>query len=188
MPIDERTLAHHKNGVFVETGAGVCGGSKAALKLGFPRIFVIEFDREIYERAVTRFRHNAEVEVIFGDSGVVLPEIIKGIDEPITFWLDAHGKSCDTTGNLSLKPLLRELAAIAAHPLRLEHTVLIDDYDIILSEKNCPHLSDAIVREALAAINPDFRLSRVDGLLHEGRAPCWLVGVAEPQEPEGAEA
>jgi len=38
MPIDAKTLARYRSGVFVETGAGTCGGSKAALELGFPRI------------------------------------------------------------------------------------------------------------------------------------------------------
>ena len=185
MPIDEKTLARHLNPVFIETGAGVCNGSRLALKLGFPQIKVIEFDREIYERAVLRFHDHPEVEVIYGDSGVVLPEVIRGIRGPITFWLDSHGKSCDTTNNLALKPLLRELEAIAAHPDRGLHTVLIDDYDYIESKRLALHLTAKSVREALARINPRFRLSRVDGLPLANRDPCWLVLIAEPPEGQG---
>jgi len=181
MPIDEKTLARHLNPVFIETGAGVCGGSKRALKLGFPQIKVIEFDREIYEMALLSFSNNPEVEVIYGDSGEVLPEVIREIRGPITFWLDAHGKSCDTSGNLAKKPLLRELEAIAAHPDRHLHTVLIDDYDYIESKRVAPHLTDKSVRAALAQINPHFRLSRVDGLPLVKRGPCWLVLIAEPE-------
>ena len=182
MPIDVATLARHRNSVFVETGAGPCGGSRAALQLGFPRIFVVEFDPELYAKAAGRFRNNPEVEVVYGDSGEVLTDVIAPIEEPITFWLDAHGKSCDTTGNLSKKPLLRELAAIAAHPLRDKHTILIDDWDVVEHPRRAPHLTEKTVREALRAINPNFRLSRVDGLLHKKREPCWLVMVAEPEK------
>lgn len=186
MPLDELTLARHPNGVFVETGAGPCLGSRTALKLGFGRIFVIEFDREIYERAVHRYRDTPEVEVVYGDAGEVLAEVIAPIHEPITFWLDSHGKSCDTSGTLAMKPLLKELEAIAAHPLHLQHTVLIDDWDVVESPKRAFHLTDEVVRASLHAINPCFRLSRVDGLICPKRGPLWLVLIAEP-DPEPAE-
>ena len=76
------------------------------------------------------------------------------------------------------------LEAIEHHPLREQHTILIDDWDLVESETRCPHLTPMGVREALYRINPRFRLSRVDGLLHEKREPCFLVMVAEPPESE----
>ena len=180
MPIDRGTLQRHLNGVFVETGAGPCIGSRTALELGVPRVFVIEFDPEIYERAVDRYRGEPRVQVVFGDAGKVLSEVIALINEPITFWLDAHGKSPETKPRLASKPLLQELAAIAAHPLRLQHTVLIDDYDVVLRPGTARHLTDTNVRDALRKINPHFRLSRVDGLINPKRGPLWLVLIAEP--------
>ena len=180
-PLTRDTLEPFLNPVFVETGAGVCIGSRLALGLGFPKIITIEFDPVIYEKAVKRFSGFPQVKVVCGDSGLMLKDVIEPIQVPITFWLDSHGKSHDTTEHLTKKPLLLELAAIAAHPLRLEHTVLIDDWDVVTHPRRCPHLTEETVREALNEINPDFRLSRVDGLINSKKGPLWLVLIAEPK-------
>lgn len=182
MPLDANTLARFKNRVFVETGTGPGFGIKAALAVGFERIISIELDEEIYKRGVEKFAENPQVEIVHGDSSRVLGRIIKEVQEPITFWLDAHGKSGDTTPNLSRKPLLSELEAIACHNYRESHTLLIDDYDLVTSPKWSPHLTEESVRERLTAINPRFLLSRVDGWLvpRKNNPYWWLVMVAEP--------
>ena len=181
MPLDERTLARHVNGVLVETGGGTCRGTHLAMKLGFNRAFVVEFAPDTYEKSVRKFRNEPRVEVIHGDSGVVLADVIAPICEPITFWLDAHGRSCDTTGNLGMKPLLRELAVIADHPLRDQHTIMIDDWYVVEHPRKAVHLTEENVREALLKINPEFYLYRVDGFVPDKKPPRWQVVVAEPK-------
>jgi len=52
-----------------------------------------------------------------GSSADLLWDIIKSIDEPITFWLDAHYVET---------PILQELVAIKSHHIKT-HTILIDD-------------------------------------------------------------
>ena len=179
MPLDAPTLDRFRKGnTFVETGAGPTLAIRAALGLGFERIVSIEIDDVIFERCRVRYQHEPRVEIVHGDCRDKLPEVLATVQEPCTIFLDAHGKSGDTSENLANKPLLDELAAIAAHPIKT-HTILIDDWDMIASPKWCPHLTEESVRDALRAINPDYQLSRVDGLIHERKNPYWLVMVAQ---------
>lgn len=178
MPLDTLTLARYPNRWFVETGAGTGHGIKTALAVGFERIVSIEFDPDIHGKIERKFASEPKVEVLHGDSAKLLPEVLATINEPATIWLDAHGKTGDTTPDLSMKPLLAELDAIAAHPIKT-HTILIDDWDLVVREKVAPHLTEESVREKLAAINPDYKLSRVDGWIFERKHKYWSIMAAE---------
>ena len=60
----------------VETGT-YRGDMVEAQKRRFRRIFTIELDARLYERAVARFRADRHVVVLHGDSGRLLPEVIR---------------------------------------------------------------------------------------------------------------
>lgn len=111
--------------VFVETGT--FAGEMIAAVLGrFDRIYSIELDDGWHARAIHRFRGRPEVTLLHGDSGVRLPEVLAQISEPALFWLDAHYSGPITARGLLDSPIVQELDAIAAHPIR-SHVVLIDD-------------------------------------------------------------
>jgi hypothetical protein len=61
-----------------------------------------------------------------GDTEEVLPEILKSLTVPATFWLDGHHSCGDTALGKHWAPLMQELDAIGSHSIK-EHTLLIDD-------------------------------------------------------------
>jgi len=75
--------------VAVETGT-LFGDSALRLSKYFSRVYTIEINRELFERASARFKGNDRVRVLFGDSKLVLRDLVKDIDEPCLFYLDAH--------------------------------------------------------------------------------------------------
>lgn len=104
--------------VMVETGTNL-GNMINAQKDHFREIYSIELDKWLAARAKRRFAGWANIHLYQGDSGDVLPEIVKQIREPALFWIDAHWGDIDA-------PVKKELECIYLHPVR-EHVLLIDD-------------------------------------------------------------
>ncbi len=148
--------------VFIETGTYRGDGVLLALDFGFEVIHSIEWDRKLYEDARRYFAGIPQVRLWHGNSAECLPDVLVGIREPITFWLDAHPcgpPSGEAPGVPS--PLLQELHTIRGHPVR-DHTIFIDDRRL-LGTLEWDYLQEDIVREALSAINPRFRIRYLRG-------------------------
>lgn len=159
MPInfDWLDLQPYANRYFVETGFFQGEGAMKALASGaFEQVISIEVNCELVERARERFGlliASGLLKVVHDDSAN-LWEHIRGLEHPMTFFLDAHGhwvqerraasSSCakahpagdeapvEAIGGkdpaaASPCPLMEELDAIRRHPLARMHTVLIDD-------------------------------------------------------------
>lgn len=146
------------NKYFVETGTFSGDGISKALGAGFKHIRSVEFDLNFVNSARQRFANNPNVKIIHGSSAEALWKTIMDIEEPITFWLDAHifpplpGKNC---------PLIEELEQIKKHPIKT-HTILIDDM-------HCAGTAafDFLVQADLIAkileINPNYKITYVPG-------------------------
>ena len=160
MPIDERTLARHLNGVYIETGTFRGGSLQAALKAGFDRCISMEIAPELHQRARKMFADIHGVTLLLGSSAILLPEVLAGIppEQPITFFLDAHGYAGD--GNKGASPLLTELDSIARYRDGRD-TVLIDDY-AVMDRAFRAGVTEMAVRERLLRINPAYLLVRMD--------------------------
>lgn len=74
---------------FVETGTAD-GSTTAALVADFDRLYTIELDEGYYLHNLKRFAHEPKVLAMWGDSTVVLRELLLVLDRPAVFWLDAH--------------------------------------------------------------------------------------------------
>lgn len=126
-------LVHRgKARIFIETGTSL-GNTVEALKNNFERIYSIEFDRQLYEKAKDRFP-DTHISVLHGDSAVELKKVLSEISEPALIWLDAHDSG---EINASNSPVIGELEAIFSHPTK-KHTILIDDarhFDRVLIKK-----------------------------------------------------
>jgi len=109
----------------VETGTYL-GDTVAALRGDFDRIVSVELSEELHRRARRRFAGARGVELVQGDSGVVLPAVLAGIDEPCLFWLDGHYSAGITARGALDSPVVAELEAIFARGID-GHAVLIDD-------------------------------------------------------------
>jgi len=117
--------------IFIETGTYLGNGIKWALNRGYKKIYSIELINPYYNDAKNKFQENNEVIIINGNSTRVLPELIKNINKPITFWLDAHYMKRDPIQQiipeeLRKTPIIDELKAIRGHHLK-NHIIMIDD-------------------------------------------------------------
>lgn len=162
----ERDFTEHLNPVFVETGSYAGWGIDAALEAGFDKIISIEVNDHFYQICRKRFTQYQNVDLHFGDSILVLPEILAGINERCTFWLDAHYMSDpNTEGGMIPVPLMEELEIIKQHPIK-DHTILIDDIRLLRNhEAEWADLSYGVndIEEFIYSINPKYKITYAFG-------------------------
>ncbi len=110
--------------LFVETGT-YKGDMIYALKSNFEQLISVELSELYYKNAVDKFRKDKNVKLYFGDSGLLMPQIIKEIDVKSLFWLDGHFSSGNTAQGELDCPIFGELDAIFTS--NYSHVLLIDD-------------------------------------------------------------
>jgi hypothetical protein len=152
----------YPNRFFVETGSLAGQGIQAALDAGFEKVYSIELAEPLYRRCVARFEGDARVELILGDSAEKLPELIKRLDCPATFWLDGHFSGGETALGSKTSPLMEELRAIGAHSIRT-HTILIDDMRCWHEDYEEIGFGERQLRNTILAINPGYVFSYETG-------------------------
>lgn len=158
MPAGKELFEKYPNAVFIETGAGFGSGINEALLSGFKRIYSLELSPTLLEQCRKRFEEVDNVQLLLGDSPVLLKELISTIDEPITFWLDAHYSYGDTALGDCISPLLKELEVIKNHPIKT-HTILIDDLrDWNIKQHGFD--TEMLIQKCLE-INPLYKISLV---------------------------
>jgi hypothetical protein len=81
--------------------------------------------------------------------------MIKDINVPITFWLDAHESGGETAKGLHGDPILQELDIIKRHQLK-NHTIMIDDLR---------GMSNKEIENKLLEINPNYKFCFEDGFV-----------------------
>lgn len=146
---------------FVETGSLHGEGINKALEAGYKKVYSIELSPHFYQYCSQKFRDNPNVRILLGDSGTVLKEILQSMNEPVVFWLDSHYSRFGTALGDSSTPILRELEAIAAHPIK-SHTILIDDVRLFGTvEFDFIELDEIIA--IIKSINPNYSISFEDG-------------------------
>ena len=169
MPI-QFDLSEYKNPIFIETGTYNGDGVVKALESGFEQIYSIELDEERYQYCKEKFFDNDNVEILLGDSGKVLPELLKKIDKKVTFWLDAH--YCGDGATLGEKwcPLKEELNGIKNHLIK-EHIILIDDWRCmdnthidIRTNKEVGFLGKTNCIKILKEINNNYQIDFLNGV------------------------
>ncbi len=162
--LNKKILAAYHNDVFIETGTGHGEGVKAALASGFVEIHSIEADKKRFDTARQMFATEPSVTIYFGSSEDILESVLRTIDCPVTFWLDAvtsytqssQGAISDT---ISPAPIIQELSIIAAHPVRT-HTILINNMeDYAKGLKMWHRLTDETVIETMTKEFPKHKFS-----------------------------
>ncbi|MBI1370424.1 MAG: hypothetical protein GC162_17450 [Planctomycetes bacterium] len=160
MPIDIETLRRYRRSVFIETGTYMGMTVQKALDVGFDRVISIEIDPGMHAQAKAKFAGESRVELLLGDTLAHLPAILASLDQPATFWLDAH-RSGPLTGGVVPYPVLGELQLIASHPIK-DHAILIDDRRLIPTEWR---MNEADVHTAIRRINPSYQISYEPGIV-----------------------
>lgn len=125
--------------VLVETGT-YYGEMVAAVKKNFRKVYSIELDPRLAELARKRFRGHPHVHILEGSSQSQVPDLLKQLERPALFWLDAGYFAWDGTF-ADTSRLDFELSAIFADTIP-EHVVLIDDVVPFAGRDGLPELAD----------------------------------------------
>jgi len=154
--LTSNTFMKYKNtDYFIETGSYLGNGIQNAIDAGFKYIYSIELSDKYYNICKEKFSNNPNVTIIKGDSCEVLYDVIKNINEPITFWLDGHYSCEDTALGKHWAPLIQELEQIKNHPIK-NHTILIDDMRCWLEPNPVHGFYTPDIINKLNEINSDY--------------------------------
>lgn len=148
------TFVKYPNKVFVETGSSHGNGIEMAINVGFRSIYSMEIRGDLLQHCKERFADHPEVVLFNGYSEDILYDVIKDINEPITFWLDGH-TDCPAPGR-KYSPIMEELEAIKKHPIKT-HTIMIDDVRLFGTHE-FDHVSTSEIINKILEINPNYEI------------------------------
>jgi hypothetical protein len=126
----------YKHTILIETGT-FRGDMIEAQKKRFKEIISIELAVHLFEKAKKRFKNDKNIKIVQGDSGKVLPIIMKDLKEPAIFWLDGHYSAGITAKGETECPIFEELDAIF-NGNKLNHVLLIDDARLFTGKDDYP--------------------------------------------------
>jgi hypothetical protein len=161
--LKENVLFKYKNPVFFETGTYLGDSVELALKVGFSKINSIEIEEYLQKENTIKFQqqiNEGKVELITGDTILVMEDIIKNLDKPTTFWLDAHVDRGIT--GVKKCPLYEELNFIAKSNIKT-HTILIDDVRLFGSGNWGKGIIMEEIKTKILQINPNYNITFEDG-------------------------
>jgi hypothetical protein len=147
---------------FVETGTYL-GDTVYAMRRVCKKISSIELSKELAKKARLRFSRYANIQILEGDSTVILPQILKSIDTPCLFWLDAHFSEGVTVVGSSPTPILEEVKAIIEHPVK-GHVILVDDARSFVGKSGYPTLEQ--LNSFVTGSRPDILMGVRNDIIH----------------------
>lgn len=132
-----------KTDAFIETGSYIGDGIQLAINSGFKEIYSIELCPNLFQACKSRFLANESVNMLHGDSSVVLKELLGRFpDRSFTFWLDGHYSGPHTARGSKDCPLMEELDAILSRSEKTSDLIYVDDmryyrdFDSYVNQKN----------------------------------------------------
>jgi len=146
---------------FVETGT-LFGDIDYAMKDHFRAIFSIELSEELWKRAVHRFRAYPHIQILQGDSGQVLSQILNGISSNCLFYLDGHYSGGLTAKSTAETPVVKEVMTILGHNLKGD-VILIDGARCFDGTHDYPTLDE--LQELVTLNRPDYAFSVLNDVI-----------------------
>lgn len=144
----------------VETGTFL-GDMVYSQRKNFKKIISIELDETFSKDAQKKFKVYSNVEIIQGDSGKVLKQIVNKLDRPCLFWLDGHYSAGFTAKGELETPILAELEAILNNDF--PHVVLIDDARCFAGNNDYPTIG--FLEKYLLDIKKGYKVDVVDDVI-----------------------
>jgi hypothetical protein len=126
----------------IETGT-YFGDTLYALRDDFARLYSVELDPRLHQWARARFARLPHIELLCGDSRVLLPTLVAQLREPCLFWLDGHFSGGLTACAGGITPIIQELQCVLA-PGAADHVVLVDDARLFRPEEGYPPLQQIV--------------------------------------------
>jgi hypothetical protein len=148
--------------VFIETGT-YKGKMLYAVTPYVKEIYSIELDHMYFEKAERRFAGYHNIHVFQGQSGEVLPKILKRIDKPCLFWLDAHWSGGSTARAETQTPIIQEIKCILEHTSSAEHVILIDDARLFVGKDDYPTLQ--ALKRMVLTVHPSWIFEVKDDII-----------------------
>lgn len=145
----------------IETGT-YYGDTIWRVRDDFDRIVSIEIDPTLAANARRRFKHDAHIEFVVGDSGVMLQQVLATTRERCLFWLDGH-YSGEITGRGALdSPIVSELKHIWRHEVQ-DHVILVDDAREFVGVGGYPTIDD--LRAGVLHEKPNWSFAVKDDII-----------------------
>lgn len=117
--------------VFIETGTFM-GETSSNMSKVFKKVITVEALKSLYDKAREKFK-DTNVDVRYGDSGVVLKEILATVQSSAVFWLDGHYSGPDTFQGDKDYPIIEECVTIDTLFQGSEALVMVDDMRLLNS-------------------------------------------------------
>lgn len=130
----------YKTSILVETGT-YKGDTIDTTLDKFNKVYSIELAKSWHDRAKSVFGVNHNVSLHQGNSTRVLPKVVKKLDRPTLFWLDAHYSGDGTARAKKDTPIWQELTAISKSKIS-GNVILIDDARLFTGKGDYPNLAD----------------------------------------------
>lgn len=147
--------------VLVETGTYL-GGTIDGTRTHFEEIWSIELDERLHAAVAKRYRDEPHIHLLRGDSASVLPQVLRKLDRPALFWLDAHYSTGLTAWVDRDTPVMQELGSIMRHPVR-GHAILVDDARLFGADPAYPTLEQ--VQSLVAQLWPAARVTVANDII-----------------------
>lgn len=155
--------------VFVESGTFMTETTHIVADL-FEKVYTIELEPGLYERAVSIFKENPAVDVIFGDTLKILPTILESETRNSIFWLDGHNSGPGTAVGEVDFPALEECEIIDNQYKGEFALVLIDDVRLF-GVGHSDEIDDSLVTITVDKIINTFKNKKV---IDYWLLPSWL--------------
>lgn len=146
----------------IETGT-FRGDMIDAQKTNFGKIISIELSKDLFDQAKKKYRKNHNITLIQGDSGDVLPEVLKQLEEPAVLWLDGHYSAGVTAKGDKACPIYEELDAIFNNRI-YNHAILIDDARCFVGKDDYPTIEE--LGQYLKDKDPGYQMEIRDDIIH----------------------
>lgn len=144
----------------VETGTYL-GHMVDAQKRNFSKIISIELSPDLARQAQEKFSDDSRIDIIEGDSGQVIKDIVPQLDQAALFWLDGHFSEGLTAKGEKDTPVMEEVDTIIQSPL--DHLILIDDARHFNGENGYPSIQN--LRAQLKNSPNTYRLEVKDDII-----------------------
>ena len=159
MPCNFNPLDIKTTNQFIETGT-YTGKTIDKFHDLYKTYHTIEIVESFYTDTKNRLSDLNNVKFYLGNSPVVLKYILDSIEEPVTFWLDAHYQS-GAQSNDTHTPIRSELNIIKEHVIK-DHMIMIDDVRLFNSygtsaqeiENDIRSINEKYTIEYMPGINP----------------------------------
>ena len=145
----------HKVRTFVETGT-YYGDTLDRVSKYVDKAYSVEIEKKFYENALIRFKKNKKIELLHGDSGRKISNILGKISDRTAFWLDGHYNNIKESEIGQITPIYLELDAIYSHNIK-NHILLIDDSRLFIGSNGYPVLED--LKKYIYKKNSNARIS-----------------------------